>query len=45
MNAVRFSVVPGNAGLGMELKVIAAVVVGGTAIHGGRGTRSGPSSV
>ena len=31
-------VVPGNAGLGLELKVIAAVVVGGTAITGGRGT-------
>jgi rhamnose transport system permease protein len=41
LNAVRFSVVPGNAGLGLELKVIAAVVVGGTAIHGGRGTLIG----
>ncbi len=41
LNAVRFSVVPGNAGLGLELKVIAAVVVGGTAIHGGRGTLFG----
>ena len=37
LNAVRFSTVPSNAGLGLELKVIAAVVVGGTAITGGRG--------
>src|SRR5206468_3216739 len=38
LNAVRFSVVPGNQGIGLELKAIAAVVVGGTAITGGRGT-------
>jgi rhamnose transport system permease protein len=38
LNAVRFSVVPGNPGIGLELKAIAAVVVGGTAITGGRGT-------
>jgi len=37
LNAVRFSVVPGNSGVGLELKAIAAVVVGGTAISGGRG--------
>lgn len=37
LNAVRFSVVPSNTGLGMELTAIAAVVVGGTAITGGRG--------
>ncbi|HEX9106986.1 MAG TPA: ABC transporter permease [Longimicrobiales bacterium] len=37
LNAVRFSVVPGNAGVGMELTAVAAVVVGGTAITGGRG--------
>jgi rhamnose transport system permease protein len=37
LNAVRFSTVPGNAGIGLELKAIAAVVVGGTAITGGRG--------
>jgi rhamnose transport system permease protein len=37
LNAVRFSAVPSNAGLGLELKAIAAVVVGGTAITGGRG--------
>jgi rhamnose transport system permease protein len=41
LNAVRFSQIPSNAGLGMELKVIAAVVVGGTAVRGGRGTVAG----
>jgi rhamnose transport system permease protein len=41
LNAVRFSAVPGNAGLGLELKAVAAVVVGGTAITGGRGTLVG----
>ena len=41
LNAVRFSVVPGNPGIGLELKAIAAVVVGGTAINGGRGTLVG----
>ena len=41
LNAVRFSVVPGNPGIGLELKAIAAVVVGGTAITGGRGTPVG----
>ena len=41
LNAARFSVVPSNAGLGLELKAIAAVVVGGTAITGGRGTLVG----
>ena len=38
MNAVRFHQIPSNAGLGMEMKVIAAVVVGGAAITGGSGT-------
>jgi ribose/xylose/arabinose/galactoside ABC-type transport system permease subunit len=38
LNAIRFSVVPGNPGIGLELKAIAAVVVGGVAITGGRGT-------
>jgi rhamnose transport system permease protein len=38
LNAVRFEQIPSNAGLGLELKVIAAVVVGGVAITGGRGT-------
>jgi len=41
LNAARFSVVPGNAGTGLELKAIAAVVVGGVAITGGRGTLVG----
>ena len=38
MNAVRFHQIPSNAGLGLEMKVIAAVVVGGAAITGGSGT-------
>ena len=41
LNAVRFNQIPANAGLGLELKVIAAVVVGGTTIQGGRGTIAG----
>ena len=41
MNAMRFNQIPANAGLGLEMKVIAAVVVGGTAITGGRGTLAG----
>ena len=41
LNAVRFAAVPSNAGLGLELKAVAAVVVGGTAITGGRGTLFG----
>ena len=41
LNAVRFSTVPSNAGFGLELKAIAVVVVGGTAITGGRGTLIG----
>jgi rhamnose transport system permease protein len=38
LNAVRFNQVPSNAGLGLELQVIAAVIVGGAAVTGGRGT-------
>ena len=38
LNAVRFNQIPPNAGMGLEMRVIAAVVVGGTAITGGRGT-------
>ena len=38
LNAVRFNQIPSNAGIGLEMKVIASVVVGGTAITGGRGT-------
>ena len=41
VNAVRFTQVPPNTGLGFEMKVIAAVVVGGVAITGGRGTVAG----
>ncbi|HEY2932893.1 MAG TPA: ABC transporter permease [Acidobacteriota bacterium] len=41
LNAVRFAQVPGNSGLGLEMKAIAAVVVGGTAITGGRGSLVG----
>jgi len=41
VNAVRFSEIPGNSGVGLELKAIAAVVVGGSAITGGRGTLVG----
>jgi rhamnose transport system permease protein len=37
LNTVRFSSIPSNAGLGLELKAVAAVVVGGTEITGGRG--------
>ena len=40
-NAVRFQQIPSNAGMGLELKVIAAAVVGGVAIAGGRGTIAG----
>jgi rhamnose transport system permease protein len=41
LNAVRFNQIPSNAGLGLELKVVAAVVVGGTAITGGKGSIAG----
>ena len=37
LNSARFNQIPSNAGLGLEMKVIAAVVVGGTAITGGAG--------
>jgi rhamnose transport system permease protein len=40
-NAIRFNQVPANAGIGLEMQVIAAVVVGGTAIAGGRGGIAG----
>lgn len=38
LNSVRFNQIPTNAGLGLEMKVIAAVIVGGAAIRGGRAT-------
>jgi rhamnose transport system permease protein len=41
LNAVRFGDIDPNAGTGLELQVIAAVVVGGVAISGGRGTLVG----
>jgi rhamnose transport system permease protein len=41
LNSVRFNQVPSNAGIGLEMKVITAVVVGGTAITGGRGSIQG----
>jgi rhamnose transport system permease protein len=42
LNAVRFADVDPIAGTGLEMQVIAAVVVGGVAISGGRGTLVGP---
>jgi len=41
LNSVRFNQIPSNAGLGLEMKVIAAAVVGGTAIRGGEGSLTG----
>ena len=41
LNAIRFSDVPANSGTNLELKAIAAVVVGGTPITGGKGTLLG----
>jgi rhamnose transport system permease protein len=41
INAVRFSDVPANSGMNLELKAIAAVVVGGAPITGGRGSLLG----
>jgi rhamnose transport system permease protein len=38
LNAIRFPSVDVKFGTGVELKVIAAVVIGGTAISGGRGS-------
>lgn len=41
LNSIRFNQIPSNAGIGMEMKAITAVVVGGTAITGGRGSIQG----
>ena len=41
LNAIRFSEVQSNSGVGLELKAIAAVVVGGASITGGRATLIG----
>ena len=38
LNAVRFNQIPSNTGIALEMRVIAAVVVGGAFITGGRGT-------
>ncbi len=38
LNAVRFNQIPSNAGIGLEMQVIAAVIVGGAAVTGGRGS-------
>jgi len=42
LHAARFAAVDPGAGTGLELQAIAAVVVGGVAISGGRGTLIGP---
>ncbi|MGH9147103.1 MAG: ABC transporter permease, partial [Vicinamibacterales bacterium] len=41
LNAARFNQVPSNSGLGLEMQVVAAVVVGGAAVTGGVGTIMG----
>lgn len=41
LSVVRFPIVDPQNGMGLELQVIAAVVVGGVAISGGRGTLIG----
>jgi rhamnose transport system permease protein len=41
LNSVRFNQIPSNAGLGLEMKVIAAAIVGGAAIRGGEGSFTG----
>ncbi len=41
LNSVRFNQIPSHAGIGLEMKVIAAAVVGGTAIRGGAGSLVG----
>src|SRR5438094_2171920 len=42
LDAVRFADVEASARTGLEMQIIAAVVVGGVAISGGRGTLCGP---
>ena len=41
LNAVRFNQIPSNAGIGLEMKVVAAVVVGGASVTGGTGSAAG----
>jgi rhamnose transport system permease protein len=38
LNAVRFNQIPTNTGIGLEMKVIASVVVGGASVAGGTGS-------
>jgi ribose/xylose/arabinose/galactoside ABC-type transport system permease subunit len=38
LNAARFNQIPSNAGIGLEMKVIASVVVGGASVAGGTGS-------
>jgi rhamnose transport system permease protein len=38
LNAVRFNQIPSNTGIGLEMKVIASVVVGGASVAGGTGS-------
>jgi rhamnose transport system permease protein len=41
LNSARFNQIPSNAGIGMEMQVIAAVIVGGVSVNGGRGSVGG----
>ena len=41
LNSARFNQIPSNTGLGLEMTVIASVIVGGAAVTGGRATFSG----
>jgi ribose/xylose/arabinose/galactoside ABC-type transport system permease subunit len=41
LNSARFNQIPSNSGLGLEMTVIASVIVGGAAVTGGRATFSG----
>src|SRR5205085_9057300 len=41
LNSARFNQIPANAGIGLEMKVIAATVLGGASVTGGKGTISG----
>ena len=43
-SSIRVSAANPNSGTGYELEVIAMVVIGGTALTGGRGRSSGQSS-
>jgi rhamnose transport system permease protein len=41
LNAARFNQIPTNGGIGLEMKVIASVVVGGASVTGGTGSVAG----